>query len=338
MSASDPLLQFEKHIKHAKKILCVAGAGLSASSGIPTFQSMKGTWRGFTSLDLATPEAFHDNPSLVWIFYSARRYTAMKAKPNNGHFALAELSKRLKDANKDILIVSQNVDGLLKRAGLPSETEVELHGSLFDYRCTEFHCSFTGRNDKSLFLTPILREVVPREAPKLKPCSTRSDLIGKQSVKRLKVNREGEYKTSTLLDDLTNSSDFEPLPQIDVKEGLPLCPKCQGLLRPGVVWYGESLPLCQMDKVDQFISTGGKVDLVFVIGTSGKVWPAMGYVERVKKSGGHVAIFNTDIQNIDDIRNDKHTWGFQGDAVELLPKVLQPIIGIQYKPRDYLRR
>lgn len=93
-----------------------------------------------------------------------------------------------------------------------------------------------------------------------------------------------------------------------------------------------------MDEVDQFFNKGGPVDLVLVIGTSGKVWPAMGYVERAKKSGSRVAIFNRVIEDLDQVRDSKDIWGFQGDAAQLLPKALKPLIGERYKPRDWRRR
>lgn len=148
-----------------------------------------------------------------------------------------------------------------------------------------------------------------------------------------------------------SSSDFEPLPQIDV-ESLPQCPRCkEGLLRPGIVWFGEPLPLIQMDKVDNFFIKGSttsfasssilpshKIDLILVIGTSGKVWPAMSYVERCKQNGGKIAIFNTEIEDIEAIKKDKSSWGFQGEAAYWLPRALAPIIGCHIRPRDKTRR
>lgn len=339
------LQSFQRYLQSSKKILCIVGAGLSASSGIPTYQLSKGSWKGYTSLDLATPEAFQQNPGLVWQFYSSRRFASLKAKPNDGHFALAELSRRLHEKQKEVLVVSQNVDGLHQRSGQTVETLAELHGSLFNLRCTSFFCGYKGSNSKDLFLTARLRETTPRELPakslrrgtnKRKRNEDESDEDKDSSQnprKRIRLNAK-----ACIQEDSATSSDFDPLPHLGLEE-LPRCPECnEGLLRPGVVWYGESLPLLEMDKVDHFFSQGHKVDLVLVIGTSGKVWPAMGYVERVKKTGGKVAIFNTTIEDLERVRHDKTVWGFQGDAAEWLPKALEPVIGRDYKPRDWLKR
>lgn len=94
-------------IKSSKRILAVCGAGLSVASGLPTFRGDGGLWRNHEPTTLADPDAFEDNPGLVWLFYAWRRHLALTAKPNDGHFALAELAKK-KD---EFLVLSQNVDG-----------------------------------------------------------------------------------------------------------------------------------------------------------------------------------------------------------------------------------
>lgn len=66
-------------------------------------------WRNHQSRSLATPEAFERDPGLVWLFYSYRRHMALKAKPNAGHYALVELSKKM----RDFVTMTQNVDGEL---------------------------------------------------------------------------------------------------------------------------------------------------------------------------------------------------------------------------------
>jgi NAD-dependent deacetylase sirtuin 5 len=103
------LESFQEHLNKSTRILALLGAGLSASSGLPTFRGAGGLWRTHDATDLATPEAFQDNPGLVWQFYSYRRHMALKAKPNPGHYALAELARK----RPAFLTLSQNVDGTL---------------------------------------------------------------------------------------------------------------------------------------------------------------------------------------------------------------------------------
>lgn len=68
----------------------MTGAGVSAGSGIPTFRGAGGLWRSYEATSLATPDAFRQNPSLVWEFYHWRREVVSHAKPNPGHHAIAE--------------------------------------------------------------------------------------------------------------------------------------------------------------------------------------------------------------------------------------------------------
>lgn len=103
------LESFQSHLNKSTRILALLGAGLSASSGLPTFRGAGGLWRTHDATELATPEAFGRDPGLVWQFYSYRRHMALQAKPNPAHYALAELAKK-KDG---FITLSQNVDGML---------------------------------------------------------------------------------------------------------------------------------------------------------------------------------------------------------------------------------
>jgi NAD-dependent SIR2 family protein deacetylase len=104
------LQSFREHLHKSTRILALLGAGLSASSGLPTFRGAGGMWRAFDATALATPEAFEADPGLVWQFYSFRRHMAVNAKPNRAHYALAELAKK----NANFVTLSQNVDGEFK--------------------------------------------------------------------------------------------------------------------------------------------------------------------------------------------------------------------------------
>jgi len=110
-----------------KNLVVLSGAGISAESGIPTFRDAGGLWEGYDVMDVATPEGWHRNPTLVLDFYNQRRKRAMEVVPNRGHEVLAELEKHFK-----VTIVTQNVDNLHERAG--SSHVIHLHGSLFESR------------------------------------------------------------------------------------------------------------------------------------------------------------------------------------------------------------
>jgi NAD-dependent deacetylase len=110
-----------------KKLVVLTGAGISAESGIPTFRDSNGLWEGHRVEDVASPEGWHRNPTVVLDFYNKRRKKALEVKPNRGHEILAEL-----ESDFDVTIVTQNVDDLHERAG--SSKIIHLHGSLFESR------------------------------------------------------------------------------------------------------------------------------------------------------------------------------------------------------------
>jgi NAD-dependent deacetylase len=118
------------------RVLVITGAGVSAESGIPTFRGKDGYWRNLDPAKLATPEAFAHDPNLVWDWYRERRQRIRTAQPNPAHQAIAKLADRA----REFLLVTQNVDDLHRRAGLPSEKMVQIHGDIFMTRCSR--CEF----------------------------------------------------------------------------------------------------------------------------------------------------------------------------------------------------
>jgi len=111
-------------------LLVLTGAGVSAESGVPTFRGGGGLWENHPVEQVASPEGFRQDPALVWRFYAERRRQLAEVRPNAGHRALAVVERRLGDR---YLLVTQNVDGLHRKAG--SERIVEIHGNILESRC-----------------------------------------------------------------------------------------------------------------------------------------------------------------------------------------------------------
>jgi NAD-dependent SIR2 family protein deacetylase len=110
MSAPAPhndISAFHTALQSSRRILALCGAGLSASSGLPTFRGAGGFWRNHDATELATPGAFARDPGLVWLFYAYRRHMSLTAQPNDAHRALAKLAKVKEDK---FLCLTQNVD------------------------------------------------------------------------------------------------------------------------------------------------------------------------------------------------------------------------------------
>jgi NAD-dependent deacetylase len=109
----------------------LTGAGISAESNVPTFRdAQSGLWANFKAEELATREAFAQNPKMVYDWYRWRRELILKAKPNAGHQALVELSRLL----SNFTLITQNVDGLHLEAG--SKDLIEMHGSIHRMKCS----------------------------------------------------------------------------------------------------------------------------------------------------------------------------------------------------------
>jgi NAD-dependent deacetylase len=106
-----------------KNLVVITGAGMSAESGLATFRDGNGLWNDHRIEDVATPDAWRRNPTLVLDFYNQRRKQLFEVEPNIGHQALADLQRDF-----HVQIITQNVDDLHERAG--SQNVMHLHGEL----------------------------------------------------------------------------------------------------------------------------------------------------------------------------------------------------------------
>ncbi len=123
------------------KLVVLTGAGMSAESGVSTFRDSGGLWEGHDVMQVASPQGFAANPSLVLEFYNQRRRQLFEVTPNSAHLALAQL-----EAHYNITVITQNVDDLHERAG--SSDVVHLHGELLKARSTQNeHLVFDWKQD-----------------------------------------------------------------------------------------------------------------------------------------------------------------------------------------------
>ncbi len=118
-------------VADGREILVLTGAGISAESGIPTFRGQDGYWtigsRNYQPEELATMRAFREMPRELWGWYLHRRADCRRAEPNDGHRALVRLEAAL---DGRMTLVTQNIDGLHRRAGHDDARLHEIHGDL----------------------------------------------------------------------------------------------------------------------------------------------------------------------------------------------------------------
>ncbi|NYJ16940.1 SIR2 family NAD-dependent protein deacylase [Nesterenkonia sandarakina] len=252
----------------ARHVAVFSGAGISAESGVPTFREVQtGLWERFSAQDLATPEAFEDDPGLVHTWYRWRAALIQQVAPNPGHRALARWQRQLTERGGSLSIATQNVDDLHERAG--AEVLAHLHGSITAHRCAE--------------------------------CEAPVEL---------------------------------PAPQYDgaaapaQPEDPPQCTVCgEGLIRPGVVWFGEALPMPAFEAAAAAMQSA---DLILVVGTSGLVQPAASLPLLGMERGTPLVEINPEPTELSDAMHHR----LRGPAGELLPALVQAVTGDSPDPPD----
>lgn len=208
LEAIDPLVR--DLARSARSVAVLSGAGISAESGVPTFRTPEtGLWARYSPQELATPEAWEEDPDVVWSWYLQRARMVRSVQPNAGHAALARWAE-----HAQVSISTQNVDDLHERAG--SKVLAHLHGSLFEFRC--------------------------------EACGRPAD----------------RWQVADLRLEAAVEEDPQPVAP-------PECLECDARIRPGIVWFGESLPMDAFQAAEESMANA---DLVLVVGTSGIVQPA----------------------------------------------------------------
>ena len=118
-------------MENLKQCVALTGAGISAESGIPTFRSKGGLWEKYDPVVYASIEAFREDPAKYWTIRGEFIRDYDSYQPNKAHLALAELEKM----NLVRHVITQNIDGLHKKAG--SQNVTEIHGSLRETYCLQ---------------------------------------------------------------------------------------------------------------------------------------------------------------------------------------------------------
>ena len=118
-----------------KHLVVLSGAGISAESGLKTFRDSDGLWMGYDVYEVASPQGWKKNPTLVLDFYNQRRKEVAEALPNNAHKEIALLEEHF-----NVTIITQNIDDLHERSG--SKKVAHLHGEIFKMRSEKDETAF----------------------------------------------------------------------------------------------------------------------------------------------------------------------------------------------------
>jgi len=122
-------------IAQSKKLVVFTGAGMSTESGISDFRSPGGVWSRFDPSEFTFQKflASEESREKYWEFSTSSWTEMAAAQPNPGHHAIAALD----NIGKLDCVITQNIDGLHQRSGIPEEKIIELHGTARWVSCLE---------------------------------------------------------------------------------------------------------------------------------------------------------------------------------------------------------
>jgi NAD-dependent deacetylase len=232
----------------SRKTVVFTGAGVSTESGIPDFRSPGGIWTRFDPDDFTLQKFMSSEESRRKQWQLMREGHVTEAKPNAAHAAVAEMDR----LGKLDCVITQNIDGLHQKAGVPDEKVFELHGSNKRIKCMACGQRYPYQEIKNRLLTG---------------------------------------------------------------EEIPGCKSCGGILKPEIVFFGESLPQVTLE---QAATHAMRSDLCIVIGSSLVVYPAAHMPTYAVASGAKLAIINLAPTPLD----SRATVLINGKAGEVMAEVI----------------
>jgi len=237
-------------IINARRTVAFTGAGISTESGIPDFRSPGGIWDRYDPEDFTYQKFISDAKSRKkrWQMLELAGLLT-EVEPNLAHYAIADLDA----LGKLDCVITQNIDNLHQKAGVPADKIFELHGNM-----QWIVCLSCGRRYPLAYVKAILE-------------------------------RGGE---------------------------IPDCEACHGILKPDVVFFGETLP----ERVLMEASARSRqCDLFMVIGSTLIIYPAAYMPEYALERRARLVIINLSPTPMD----KQAEVVIRAKAGEVMPEVVQ---------------
>ncbi|KAM7275721.1 hypothetical protein ACFE04_017587 [Oxalis oulophora] len=283
----DLLYQF---FDQSTKLTVLTGAGMSTESGIPDYRSPNGAYSsGFKPIThqardptVGVPFSFALKQFIrsvrarrrYWArsFAGWRRFTA--AQPSAAHIALASLE----NAGRISFMITQNVDRLHHRAG---SNPLEIHGTVYTVICLD--CGFS-------FCRDLFQDRVKALNPKWAAAIENLDHgnPGSDESFGMKQRPDGDIE----IDEKFWEEDFH----------IPTCEKCNGVLKPDVVFFGDNVP---KDRADKAMEAARECDAFLVLGSSLMTMSAYRLIRAAREAGAATAIVNIGETRADDLATIK---------------------------------
>ncbi|HEY1534939.1 MAG TPA: NAD-dependent protein deacetylase [Polyangiaceae bacterium] len=256
-------------------VFVLSGAGVSTDSGIPGYRDERGAWKGRAPVQYRDFVGSESVRKRYWARSSLGFPLIANAAPNAAHHALRALELR----SVLSLLVTQNVDGLHRRAG--SQQLVDLHGRLDQVRCLGCE-ALTSRAE-------LQSELLARN-PEFARASATFKPDGDAELEDVDYER------------------FQVVP----------CAACGGMLKPHVVFFGESVPVA---RVQQAMSALERSRLLLIVGSSLMVFSGYRFARAAAQLGLPVAIVNRGVTRADELSALK----LDGDVGEILSGVVRAL-------------
>ncbi|PIA47591.1 hypothetical protein AQUCO_01400315v1 [Aquilegia coerulea] len=251
----------------------MTGAGISTESGIPDYRSPNGAYS--TGFKPITHQEFVRSIRARRRYWARsyagwRRFTA--AQPGPGHISLAALEK----VGRINFMITQNVDRLHHRAG---SNPLELHGTVYSVICLDCGSSLC-RNE----FQDQVKALNPKWATAIENLNIGSPTPGSDKSIGMKQRPDGDVE----IDEKFWEEDFH----------IPPCRKCNGVLKPDVVFFGDNVP---KDRADEAMEAAKGCDAFLILGSSLMTMSAFRLVRAAYERGAAIAIVNIGITRADNL-------------------------------------
>jgi NAD-dependent deacetylase len=222
--------EFKSALTKSKRIVGFTGAGISTESGIPDYRSQGGIWDKFQPVYLDEFLADESKRLLYWQRKKALWQGIRDARVSTTHLFFKELY----DSNRLLGLITQNIDGLHEKSGLPKQVLVNIHGTNLEVICVQ--CG----------------DITPAH---------------------------------------------ETLDDLDLDNGAPLCPKCNGLLKSNTISFGQNLIPEDLERAQDLALS---CDMMIAAGSTLVVQPAAAFPLLAKQNGATLAIITQSDTPLDD--------------------------------------
>lgn len=238
------------------KLFVITGAGISHASGIPTYRDEIGTWKSNQPIQHGEFIRTEATRQRYWARSFKGWPNVRKALPNSAHRALV----RLEELGYVTTLVTQNIDRLHQKAG--HRKVIDLHGRLDEVLCMD--CGAITS-----------REMIQEELWRLNP-----------HFEAL------EQQLAVLAPDGDADVAQELIEQVRV----PACGRCQGILKPNVVFYGSSV---NKETVSYLFERLQQAEAVLVVGSSLMVYSSYRFCKFAHDHGIPIACINKGLTRAD---------------------------------------